>query len=486
MKKNVLWAAMCCLSFALLPAAMGQQPSVYFVPEGAYSRTFDWSVNTQCLGSSDLKLAPGQTYRYPSQWTLAADFTDSNWRSEGFISVQNLTAASMTITSIEVTLRPGDSIAILTCTPSLPITLLPGGILECTYLAPLPDASPRTAELTVSGSFGVMSRVENVVFGFPWENQDECVITSDNCTQSREACFNGIEYAWVFRIGDDQVLYVNIPGGQPPVNNYVCPIRYDVCGSNNYINTASVEESDTHEIVTDQCAVSVNVPCNICTLTPGYWKSHSELGPAPYDDAWAGLPNGASTTFFLSGTTYYGVLVSPNTGIYWPLASQYAAAKLNQLNGATMPPNVLGAFNATTNMLQNNTPAQMNSWTGIRRFLVLSLTGIMRNYNMGLTGPGSCDEDSSSAQNRSNIEESQPISVEAGWYYLIPNPASGEVWLYGAADARVTVLDLSGRICRITQAKGDTRLDLSGVSPGLYLVQIQEGDNVKTLKLIVR
>lgn len=486
MKKITTWAAACCLSIVCVSAVMAQQPSVYFLAEGAYSRAYDWSVNSQCLGLPDLKLAPGQTYRYPFQWSLAADFADSNWRSEGFISIQNLASSAMTIASVEVILRPGDSVAIVACAPSLPITLLPGGILECTYLAPLPDASPRTAELTVSGSFGTMSMIENVVFGFPWEQTDECVITSDDCTPTKNACYNGVEYAWVYYVGDDQVLYVNIPDSGQPINDYTCPIKYTTCGAYSYINTASVEETDSHDVVTDQCAVAVSVPCNICTLTPGYWKTHSELGPAPYDDAWAGLPNGVSTPFFLSGTTYHGVLVSPNTGIYWPLASQYAATKLNQLNGTTLPPNVLGAFNATTNMLQNNTPGQMNNWTGIRRFLVVTLTSILRNYNMGLTGPGSCDEDGSSAQNRSVADSDAAISTESGWYYLIPNPASGEVWLYGTADARVTVLDLSGRVCRNFQIKGGTRLDLTDLTSGLYLVQIQEGSNTKTLKLIIR
>ena len=52
-------------------------------------------------------------------------------------------------------------------------------------------------------------------------------------------------------------------------------------------------------------------PSGGCTLTSGYWKTHSEFGPAPYNDTWAQLPNGASTTFFLSGKTYYQVLWTP-------------------------------------------------------------------------------------------------------------------------------------------------------------------------------
>ncbi len=46
-------------------------------------------------------------------------------------------------------------------------------------------------------------------------------------------------------------------------------------------------------------------PCNQgCTLTPGYWKTHSRRGPAPYDDTWAQLgPSQETKAFFLSGKT---------------------------------------------------------------------------------------------------------------------------------------------------------------------------------------
>jgi hypothetical protein len=71
-----------------------------------------------------------------------------------------------------------------------------------------------------------------------------------------------------------------------------------------------------------------------CTHTQGYWKTHSEYGPAPYDNTWAELPDGADTEFFGTGHTYYEILNMDSRGgnAYIILAHQYIAAELNGLN----------------------------------------------------------------------------------------------------------------------------------------------------------
>ncbi len=78
------------------------------------------------------------------------------------------------------------------------------------------------------------------------------------------------------------------------------------------------------------------VPLDAEPLTQGYWKTHSEYGPAPYDDTWASLADGADTLFLDTGKSYYEVLwTKPKKGnAYYILAHQYIAAVLNQLNGA--------------------------------------------------------------------------------------------------------------------------------------------------------
>jgi hypothetical protein len=76
-----------------------------------------------------------------------------------------------------------------------------------------------------------------------------------------------------------------------------------------------------------------NKECLGCTLTQGYWKTHSEYGPAPYDDTWAKLPNGADTPFFGSGYSWYEIFqLAPKGGnAYIILAHQYMAATLSSM-----------------------------------------------------------------------------------------------------------------------------------------------------------
>ena len=141
-------------------------------------------------------------------------------------------------------------------------------------------------------------------------------------------------------------------------------------------------------------------PSGGCTLTPGYWKTHSEFGPAPYDNTWALLPNGASTVFFPSkngtdGPNYYQVLWTPPKGnAYYNLSFQYIAAGLNKLHGASVPAEVQAAYQTATGLFELWTPAQIGVLKGSNtlRQQFITLAGILGNYNSGKTGPGHCDD----------------------------------------------------------------------------------------------
>ncbi|MHB1308423.1 MAG: choice-of-anchor C family protein [Limisphaerales bacterium] len=132
----------------------------------------------------------------------------------------------------------------------------------------------------------------------------------------------------------------------------------------------------------------------VCTLPPGYWKTHSELGPAPYDDTWALLPTGASTPFYLSGKTHYQTLWTPPAGsAYFILSHAYIATRLNFLNGAD-PTAAQAAFNSATTLFSTYTPAQIaalkHSHSLRRQFVALAAT--LDEYNNGLIGPGHCQD----------------------------------------------------------------------------------------------
>ena len=128
-----------------------------------------------------------------------------------------------------------------------------------------------------------------------------------------------------------------------------------------------------------------------CTLTPGYWKTHAQYGPAPYDTTWAVI--GEDTTFYLSGQSYYVVLwTTPARGnAYYILAHQFIAAKLNISKGASAS-DVQAMIDEAATLFSEWTPAQIGALKGedeIRARFVW-LAGILDAYNNGIIGPGHC------------------------------------------------------------------------------------------------
>ena len=169
-----------------------------------------------------------------------------------------------------------------------------------------------------------------------------------------------------------------------------------VCGDNSHPNMASFVTNDTETTGSDTWTVNATVACGTgCSLTPGYWKTHSAFGPAPFDDTWDQLANDENTPFFSSGKTYYQALwTAPSGNAYYILAHAYIAAQLNQLNGASIPTNVLTAFNSATTLFGTYSPAQVAALRGNSpiRAQFISLAGILDAYNNGITGPGHCSE----------------------------------------------------------------------------------------------
>lgn len=122
-----------------------------------------------------------------------------------------------------------------------------------------------------------------------------------------------------------------------------------------------------------------------CTLTQGYWKTHSKYGPAPLDETWALL--GEDTAFFLSGKSYFEVLQTPPRGNpYYILAKQFIAAKLNGLAGASLD-DVDQAMTDAEALFESTEPGEARAIAD--RFLRLAVQ--LTDYNEGETGPGHCD-----------------------------------------------------------------------------------------------
>jgi hypothetical protein len=383
----------------------------------SFTRTYDWTIDK--VGDvAELVLSTGQVYDVCYDVTLDATYTDSDWGVSGSIIVSNPAPIPATINSIADVVLP-DIAATCDCEVTFPYELEAGETLECTYEADLPDATPRTntatatlqnysydyeGEATESGTTGFTGTAD-VIFGDPTEEIDECIyVADDQYGDLGEVCF-------------DDIL--------PYVFEYCLTVGpYEECGDYTFVNVASFETNDVGVTGSDSWTVDINVPCEGgCTLTPGYWKTHSGYGPAPYDDNWANLmPDGEDSPFFLSGQTYYEVLwTSPAGGnVYYILAHAYIAAQLNFLNGASSTTEVNDAFNASTVLFNTYTPLNVPK---NKKALFIGYAYTLDQYNNGYIGPGHCSEEEASAPQSAPASGSGPANA-SGMLGIYPNPTS--------------------------------------------------------------
>lgn len=179
-------------------------------------------------------------------------------------------------------------------------------------------------------------------------------------------------------------------GNAPKVFNYSKSFMYDTCGDYQVTNTATAVPDLTIPEgleISDSLTVTIHVPCvGGCSLTQGYWKTHSTYGPAPYDPAWSQI--GEDTPFFLSGASWYKVLwTKPSKGnVYYQLAHQFIAAYLNKLNGADTAA-INNALATAEQLLMTYAPSSL-----IPKTQFTSLAFTLDQYNNGYTGPGHCSE----------------------------------------------------------------------------------------------
>jgi hypothetical protein len=148
----------------------------------------------------------------------------------------------------------------------------------------------------------------------------------------------------------------------------------------------------------DEAEATCSVPCDGgggCTLTPGYWKTHSRYGPAPYDATWAMI--GEDTPFFLSGMSFYDALWEEPKGghAYYILAHAYIAAQLNVVAGTSIPSDVAAAFDEATGLFGIYAPEAIGALEGDDplRQTFIGLAEMLDDYNNGLSGPGHCNDE---------------------------------------------------------------------------------------------
>jgi len=132
-----------------------------------------------------------------------------------------------------------------------------------------------------------------------------------------------------------------------------------------------------------ECACEAN-----CTLTLGYWKTHSSYGPAPYDEVWGDRED---LPFFSSGLTYIQILNNPPKGnAYYILARQYIAGKFNEFVGVSITPEVTAALIWARDYFLAYNPTTGNEKS--IRADVIYYADLIDQYNSGAIGPGHCSD----------------------------------------------------------------------------------------------
>jgi hypothetical protein len=350
-----------------------------------YTRTYSWTID-KVGDQTALTLSIGQQFLVNYEVEVDATYIDSDWAAYGSIYVTNPSDEAITV---DVSDAVNGTAATVDCDGfgGTSLTVAAGDIESCEYSVDLPDGTNLTNTATVEFNGYDFTADADVIFGEPTTEVDECIDVSDD------------QYGVLGTV----CVGVDTLPKTFTYSLYVGP--YDVCGYYEFVNIASFITNDNGVTGSDSWTVAVDVPCGGgCTLTPGYWKTHSKYGPAPYDDNWANLGDEdldelfehEDEDFFKAKknsdywTWYESLWKEPKGNPYWILAHAYIAARLNILNGASTTPEVDAALVWATNFFMNKRPS--DDFTKAQKRDITYYAGILDQYNNGYIGPGHCSE----------------------------------------------------------------------------------------------
>lgn len=293
--------------------------------ETKFTRKWTWEIE-KTADPTYIELRRWETADVDYELALDAEKYDKDFAVKGEIKIYNpfkyeakITEVKDILDGVEVSVDCGDV--------DFPYELGSHQELVCTYWAERPNAytveNKAIVKTDSSSKVGGDTAKVEVKFMDPSEEIDECVSVTDELD------------------GVLQSLPIdNVCAGEAPKTiDYTRTFGPLECSEWDYEfkNVATFKTNDTHTEGYDEATVIIKVKCpNGCTRTQGYWKTHSEYGPAPADPVWEELQNGPDSTFFKSGKSWYQVFWTPppQGNAYYILAHQYMAAVLNGLADA--------------------------------------------------------------------------------------------------------------------------------------------------------
>lgn len=483
----------------------------------SFTRDWDWTINKTCTPSSvadPIVVALGQIYEVFYNITVDATSTDRDFAVAGEITIYNPNPyRDAELTEVFNAISP-DITATIDCGGLIHVPA--GGSLTCAYSGNLPDNTTRTNTATAtlqnfafadngtpsfSGTTD-FSGSANISFGDPSTEIDACATITDS----------NPAFAAIFGDG--------VGACGQSVFNYVEDVQFsapDNCGPQILTNMAVVTGDNTGTVyASDNCSIYFDVRCEFgCTLSSGYWKTHNEsfFGGASKkaDPTWQLVqPNAENSVFFLSGQSWYDVLWTPSQGnVYYILAQVYIAAYLNVNNiedEITADSSAVGTeLAAALALFETFTPAQTAGLNGRNRKEWNDLASTLDNFNNGLIGPGKCDEDDSSAENRTapysnfTVDRFSDDQLPTEQYLLEPNwpnPFKSRT-TFGfsiptAEKVQLRVYNINGQLVStltdsyLEAGRHEIMWDVpSDVAAGMYFYQIEAGSVLLTRRMLI-
>lgn len=458
----------------------------------------------QTIEATPLLLAPGQPYLEDCNLELSAQSKDAV-TAKGDIVIRNLHPTRTALLTNISALIGGTLVATVSCPAN---SVPPNGQMTCTYTSALSDNTART----IVGSANLQN------YAFP---------VAGNSLPNGGTRFSGnaevVPPATPTEANACIAVFDSVGGTENPLLT-VCakdvPLKwsYDrLIGPFDNPDDCNLEKAEVFAYFRSansslkgqaNSAKSIKVACQDgCTLSAGYWLTHSQLGPNAYDDNWIKLPDQDNDgkveqeqeLFFLSGETYHKILGTPSgANPYWALARAYATAELNLLNGS-LPTAVQVIFNSAKALLQTYTPTQVPTLPNSIRKQYTILAGSLDRYNSGTSGPGKCSEEQDTDTRAEGLDERSPVSniaTFAGTMELSPNPAGSVVVLrlsgLQGTEARLTCYNALGvaitsQNIPLQEGAGQGLLDLPATHfpSGRYVCRVQHDGGILAKMLIV-
>jgi hypothetical protein len=364
--------------------ATGEDPDTSIIikikkkAEGSMMRTWTWNIE-KSVDQNELTLSEGQTQSVNYSVTVSA-VEDDAWTMRGRTSFRNYSDQAVTIESVQDILSNGMT-PTLTCwvagqgqTLEFPFALLPESVINCDFSVTGTGPAPVTDQAIVTAD-GVEYYGDIAITYIDETITDECATVNDTMAgYLGDVCASDTEKSFSFE-------YPKEIGG------------YDECGEYMVDNIASFTTNDTSTTGEAGASVKVIVPCGGgCTLTYGYWQTHSKYGPAPYDNTWD-AKDGGDAEFLGTGVSYYEILQTKPKGgnAFYILAHQYIAAEMNGLNGAGSPSEVQDVWSQAQGILEKYEADLAIPKKSVDTDAAIALAGILDAYNNGSLGPGHCE-----------------------------------------------------------------------------------------------